>query len=267
MSADSSDKTGLIANWKARRANHKPVNKFGNPLLVIANVLIIFILSQLAAAFIAGAILSAIHPHANFNDLINNSAPGEFLYVILAEAMAVGLVLMVLKNRGLGLANIGLGRRPRWGDLKKAVIGFFVFYALLIVANLVLSQIFPALNSNQTQDVGFNHLNGSIDQIVAFAALVILPPLGEEPLVRGYLYTGLRSRWKFWSAAVVTSLLFGAAHLDTGSGPAALWSAGLDTFILSLVLVYLREKSGALYAGMLVHMLNNMVAFGVHFHG
>jgi membrane protease YdiL (CAAX protease family) len=267
MSGDSSDKTGFLAKLKARRANNKAGHNFGPPILVIANVLAIFILSQILAAFIAGAILSVFHPHSSINDLLNNSAGAEFLYVFLAEATAVGLVLMVLKNRGLWLNSIGLGRRPKWNDLKKAIIAFFAFYVLLIIANLVLSQIFPALNSDQTQDVGFNSLNGQLDKIIAFVALVILPPLGEEPLVRGYLFGGLRSRWKFWPAAIVTSLMFGAAHLDTGSGSAALWSAGLDTFILSMVLVYLREKSGALYAGILVHMLNNMVAFAIHFHG
>lgn len=245
---------------------NKSAGSFGHPLLVIGNLIIIFILSQLVAAVIAEIILQILHPGSRTSDLLNNSAPAEFLYVILAEGLAVGLVLMVLKNRGLKLSSIGLGRRPKWADLYKAIIGFFAFYALLIVANLVLSRFFPVLNSNQTQDVGFNNLNGSIDGIVAFVALVILPPLGEEPLVRGYLFSGLRSRWRFWPAAIVTSLLFGAAHLETGSGTAALWSAGLDTLILSLVLVYLREKSGALYAGILVHMLNNMVAFGVHFH-
>jgi membrane protease YdiL (CAAX protease family) len=55
--------------------------------------------------------------------------------------------------------------------------------------------------------------------------------------------------------------------LQTGQGASLLWAAGVDTFVLSLVLVYLREKTGALYAGMLVHSLNNLIAFGVHFHG
>jgi membrane protease YdiL (CAAX protease family) len=85
-------------------------------------------------------------------------------------------------------------------------------------------------------------------------------------LVRGYLYSGLRKSWKFLPALLVTSLLFGLAHLQLGSGAAVLWAAGVDTFTLSLVLVYLRETTGALYAGMLVHSLNNLIAFGVHFH-
>jgi membrane protease YdiL (CAAX protease family) len=70
---------------------------------------------------------------------------------------------------------------------------------------------------------------------------------------------------RFWPAVVVTSLFFGAAHLELGSGGPLVWAAAVDTFLLSVVLCFLRERSGALYAGMLVHMANNLVAFGVHF--
>ena len=83
--------------------------------------------------------------------------------------------------------------------------------------------------------------------------------------MRGYLYTGLRKRWSFVVAGLATSILFGAAHLLTGySG--LLWAAAVDTFVLSIFLVYLREKTGALYAGMGLHALNNVLAFLVYFH-
>jgi len=94
---------------------------------------------------------------------------------------------------------------------------------------------------------------------------VVLPPLGEETLIRGYLYSGLRQTWRFLPALVITSLMFGLAHLEFGSGGPLVWAAAIDTAILSIVLCYLREKSGALYAGILVHMMNNLIAFGVHF--
>ncbi|MGH7237402.1 MAG: CPBP family glutamic-type intramembrane protease [Candidatus Saccharimonadales bacterium] len=41
--------------------------------------------------------------------------------------------------------------------------------------------------------------------------------------------------------------------------------AGVDTFILSTVLCYLREKTGRLYAGIGVHALKNFVAFAALF--
>jgi membrane protease YdiL (CAAX protease family) len=143
--------------------------------------------------------------------------------------------------------------------------GAAAFYGLLIISSIIISMILPDLNTDQSQEVGFDALNSSMDSVLAFAALVILPPIGEEVLMRGYLFSGLRSRMTFVYAGVITSVLFGAAHLGTGPADTTLWVAGIDTFLLSLVLVYLREKTGALYAPMLVHAANNLVAFGVHF--
>ena len=62
-------------------------------------------------------------------------------------------------------------------------------------------------------------------------------------------------------SALATSALFATPHLfESGSG-GLLWIAGLDTFVLSLVLCYLRERTGRLWAGVGVHMLKNSIAF------
>jgi membrane protease YdiL (CAAX protease family) len=61
-------------------------------------------------------------------------------------------------------------------------------------------------------------------------------------------------------AALITSILFALPHLfESSSG--LLWVAGCDTFILSMVLVYVREKTDKLWASMLIHALKNFVAF------
>ncbi|MBX4190937.1 CPBP family intramembrane metalloprotease [Candidatus Saccharibacteria bacterium] len=122
----------------------------------------------------------------------------------------------------------------------------------------------PNIN-NQEQNIGFNNINTNTQNLLAFISLVILPPLGEEVLMRGYLYSGLRMVWRFWPAVVVSSLFFGAAHLEFGTGGPLVWVAAIDTCLLSVVLCFLRERTGALYAGMLVHMFNNFIAFGIHF--
>ncbi|MBX4199474.1 CPBP family intramembrane metalloprotease [Candidatus Saccharibacteria bacterium] len=265
MSNDSSEPRSRIKLnqrlFKRRRGDAHPQG-FGGPLRVVLNVLLIFIISQVVAIFLVGLGMRLANKPLSSLD---NSAGLQFLYVFLAEGLAVGLVLLIVRHRKIGLSSIGLGRKPHWRDLLRAIIGFGIFYVLLIAASIILTLIFPNFDKG-TQDVGFNHLNGTAASLIAFVALVILPPLGEEPLVRGYLYSGLRSRLKFVPALIITSLLFGAAHLQTGAGTEVLWAAAANTFLLSVVLVYLREKSGALYAGMLVHMFNNAIAFSVHFH-
>jgi len=236
---------------------------FGPPWRVIFNVIAIFIFSQVAAVIFVELLLQVLgKPH----NLLDNSPGFQFIYILLAESLAAVMVLVILKSRNLSLSSIGLGRKPSINDLARGLIGFGVFYGFLIITSILLSFIFPDFNKG-TQDVGFNNLKGAFSVIVAAVALIILPPLGEEVLVRGYLFSGLRSKMKLLPAMLITSLLFGAAHLQSGTTSSLLWAAGVNTFILSLVLVYLREKTGALYAGMLIHMLNNAIAFGVHFHG
>lgn len=247
---------------KIRNRTSEPSKDLGSPAWVIGYVLVIFVLSQFVAALIVQS-AAALITHSDAVSL-DNSVPAQFVYVLLAEGLSIALVLYALRLRRLPPSTIGLGRRPNPSDLRRGLVGFGIFYGLLIVSSIILSTIFPELNKG-TQDVGFNNLNTGLQSALAFVALVFLPPLGEEVLVRGYLYSGLRARLRYVPAMLVTSLLFGAAHLATGDS-GALWSAGVNTFILSLVLVYLRETTGALYAGMLVHMLNNLIAFGVHFH-
>ncbi len=249
---------------RGKKTPQKVYRNLGGATRVIANTILIFIISQVIAAFIAELGLSIIHPHSHLS--LTDSITGQFVYILIAEGLAAYLAIHLVLKRGLSLATIGLGRRPVKGDLVKAAAGFAIFYAFLIAAGIIVTTLWPDVSS-QKQDLGFNGIQNGTENALAFISLVILPPLGEETLVRGYLYSGLRKVWRFWPALIVTSLFFGAAHLELGSGGPLVWAAALDTFLLSVVLVFLRERSGAIYSGILVHMLNNLIAFGVHFHG
>lgn len=271
MSVDSSEHQAGSQSLKRRKGfkfRRKDSKDLGSPWTVILITLLIFLFSQFIAVLFIGIGNGLIHPHSSLSNALNQSAPIQFFYVLLAEGLAAVLTIFVVKEfRGLSLASIGLGRRPKFRDVTRALVGAFAFYVLIVIASIIVNIFSPDINTKEAQDVGFNSLNSSLDQILAFSALVFLPPIGEETLVRGYLYSGLRSRWRFIPAMLVTSVLFGLAHLGSGSDGTPLWVAGIDTFLLSVVLVYLRERTGALYAGMLVHAMNNVVAFGVHFHG
>ena len=235
----------------------------GGPLRVIVSAILIFLVSQIIAVFIAELAISIFNPHKQLS--LDNSIPGQFAYILIAEALAAYLAIKLVQRRRLSLSVIGLGRRPKLNDLTKATVGFAAFWGVLIVLGIIISNVSPDLN-NEKQNLGFNDISTGTQNALAFIALVVIPPLGEETFIRGYLYSGLRRVWRFWPALLATSLLFGAAHLEFGSGGPLVWAAALDTFFLSIVLCFLRERTGALYAGMLVHMANNLIAFGIHFH-
>jgi membrane protease YdiL (CAAX protease family) len=235
----------------------------GSPAWVISITLLIFLIAQLLIApLIVGIAHLVFSPHSALN--LDKSIPAQFLFILAAEAGVAGLAITMVRRRHLSLKVIGLGRWPVWRDIWQAALGFGIFYGLLIITGIIVSLFAPNVN-NEQQNIGFNNISTHIQNLLAFISLVILPPIGEETLVRGYLFSGLRMAWRFWPAVLVTSLFFGAAHLEFGSGGPLVWAAAIDTFLLSIVLCFLRDRSGALYAGMLVHMANNLIAFGVHF--
>jgi membrane protease YdiL (CAAX protease family) len=55
--------------------------------------------------------------------------------------------------------------------------------------------------------------------------------------------------------------LFASAHLDEGGSAGPLYVGAVDTFILSLSLIYLREKTNNLWASMTLHACKNGFAF------
>lgn len=183
----------------------------------------------------------------------------QFWYVLIVEAVSLGLLWQFLKRRKANFKTLGL-IKPKLIDVAYTLLGFGIYFPILIAVTLAIKAWVPQINFDQQQQLGFTNTHGP-ELILVFISLVILPPIAEELMVRGFLYLGLKSRMKTFLAALITGLLFGAAHLQLGSGAPLLWTAAIDTFILSWVLILLREMSGGLCASIGLHMLKNMLAF------
>lgn len=183
-----------------------------------------------------------------------------FFQVLCIEAITLALLFWFLKVRKAKLADIGL-KKPVLRDVGYALIGFAGYFLLYISAVSVLTKLFPLLDTSQKQELGFSTNLAGSGLVLVFIGLVVLPPLVEEIVARGFLFSGLRKNMKFLPAAFVTSFLFGLAHYWGGKGGSAIWIASVDTFMLSMVLVYLRERTGSLWASIGLHSLKNFVAF------
>jgi membrane protease YdiL (CAAX protease family) len=159
----------------------------------------------------------------------------------------------LLKKRVTTLTDLGLTRLISWSDIGLSLVTFFVYtIAVGVVLALVIANI-PNFPADQVQDVGFKAFGSRIDNILAFATLVVLAPMAEETLFRGYLYGKLKKHVPTIVAALATSLLFGIAHFQ--------WNVSIDVFILSLFLCGLRSLTGSIWAGVLVHMIKNGIAY------
>lgn len=236
-----------------------------NPWLGVAFVVIVFYASQILAG-LGISIYPVLHGWSSDRAAawLTNSIAAQFIYIFLAEALAIGAVYKFLKVYKRSLQTIGL-LRPRWRDLGFGLAAAPVYYLIYLITVGLVSHFVPGLDVKQSQEIGFDNVQGSLQLGLTFLSLVIIPPFAEEIMVRGFLYSSLKKATKLIPAALATSLIFAVAHLPEGGAAGPLYIAALDTFVLSLVLIYLREKTGSLWASITLHAFKNGVAFAALF--
>lgn len=148
---------------------------------------------------------------------------------------------------------IGLSRLASWTDILLMPAGLIVYLILASTLIVIAQKIIPGFDVKQAQDVGFSHINRQYEVLLAFVTLVIVAPIAEEILFRGYLFGKLKKTIPVWLAIIVTSLSFGFIH--------GAWNLAIDTFALSVILCILRQITGNIWSPILLHMAKNGIAF------
>lgn len=186
--------------------------------------------------------------------------------VYSALAYVVSLLIIILipialfKKWHITRKDLGLDKLPTWTDIGLAPIGFIA--SILIATGLEsIFRIFPWYDATAAQDVGFSFYLSGFDRVIAFVTLVIIAPIAEEIIFRGWLYGLIRKKtsskmadiWSVILSSFLVSLLFGLVHFQ--------WNVGVNVFAMSLVLCVMREITGTIYSGILMHMVKNGVAF------
>lgn len=228
---------------------------------VLPMVLVIFFL----APIISGIVIKFYGQLAVSNNVFvvkewfHQSVLAQFFYIVLAELSMIVLVMVALKFIKKKAADIGLVR-PKAQDFLYIFIGYFWYFLFFITLNILIPIFVPEINNGAKQNIGFETATSNSLPLV-FAALAIFPPFAEEIMMRGFVYAGFKKSWGIMPAAIGVSILFAIAHLDLGSGKPLIWMAAVDTFGLSFILIWLREKTGGLTASIGLHVLKNTIAF------
>lgn len=186
------------------------------------------------------------------------SSIGMFVYTLLSYVLAVVLIVpvpyLINKKFKTDREELGLNGLPTWTDIGLAPIGYIA--ATLLALGLVsIFSLFPWFNATETQDVGANLIATGWDRALAFIRLVIIAPIAEELVFRGWLYGKLRAKVAMPIAIFLVSLLFGIVHGQ--------WNVGVNVFAMSIILCGLREVTGTIYAGILMHMIKNAIALAI----
>lgn len=257
-----------------------------NPIVAVIAAVLIFFVGQILGYLVFAlfySVVSTLHSQiaygiggvetlrnnldslTNLNSVISLSPSVMFLQILISSTVTLWLLYSFVRLAKLSKRTLGLSRKPKWRYLQYAFITYAVYFASYIFVSILVTNLLPSVDLNQEQQLPFAKSTAGMGLLFVFLSLVVLPPLLEEILMRGFLYGSLRLRLKVLPAALITSVLFAAAHLQSGSAAPLLWAAAIDTFILSMLLVYLREKTGSVWPAVMLHGLKNMVAFTLLF--
>lgn len=214
-------------------------------------VIIGFGLAQILLLGVIWGLNSAGVPFEAVNTSLLNAVVAAIIYV-LSAVIVIGLPWWIKKYRTTK-QEIGLTRLPSWLDIGLAPTGAIVYLICSVALLAVVTALVPGIDMDQVQETGFSDLSYRYEYILAFITLIIIAPIFEEILFRGYLYGKVRKIIPVWLAIVIVSVVFAAVHGQ--------WNVAIDVFALSVVLCGLREMTGSVWAGILLHMMKNSLAF------
>jgi len=179
---------------------------------------------------------------------------------IFVQLVAAALLLFYLGGvRGLHAAEL-FGLR-RLGPLPTIGLTLVLMLPLLLVVNGVawganhwLQSFWPDL---EAQDAvrAFRDSGDTAARIVLVVAAVVVAPLVEELLFRGFIYGVIKRFTDAWFAALCSALLFAVVHFHVGSL--------LPLAVLALLLCAAYELSGSLLVPMLLHALFNLTSLAL----
>ncbi|MGE2716925.1 CPBP family intramembrane glutamic endopeptidase [Mycolicibacterium litorale] len=191
--------------------------------------------------------------------------------VATVPAAAVGLLILV-RRRGLGWAELGLGRE-HW----RSGAGYALAAVAVVLSVIAIGALLP-----WTRPMFMNNNYATISGAL-IASMVVIPlqtVIPEELAFRGVLHGALTRAWGFRGVAAAGSLLFGLWHIATSLGLTSsnvgftrLFGGGVTgtiagvvlavvaTGIAGFVFTWLRKRSGSLLAPIALHWsLNGMGA-------
>jgi len=164
--------------------------------------------------------------------------------IVLLESVYILPVVLIFAWRRIHWKHLGFNRFE-WKTLGLGCGILVAGYSLILLHNALLYFL-----GVDTQGDAIGEMLAALDSPVwFFIVATVFAPFVEEVFFRGFLFQGLRQRYGWSKAMLLSSAIFAIGHLD----PVAL----IPTFILGNVLAYVYHKSNSVWPGMILHFLVN----------
>ncbi len=170
-----------------------------------------------------------------------------FIWYFLVNRLSFKEILFHIKLRKEGMDMAIL-----WG-----VVSTIVMFAILFVIGIILTLY--GVNLDESSNIT------DLEQLFSLPSIffiVIFQPIGEEIFFRGFLLDKINAMAGRETAIVLTSILFGIAHLTYGNIYPAIM-----TGILGLILAYMVLKTKNLTTAIVAHIFFNVVSVMLYILG
>jgi membrane protease YdiL (CAAX protease family) len=167
--------------------------------------------------------------------------------VVIQLAYLIPLVV-IFAYRRVGPAVLGFGRFA-WNELALGCGLVIAGYMVIFVHNIALMLLGVDTQGEMIFEI-FSQLESPVWLVLVG---VVFAPLVEEIFFRGFLFQGFRARYGWVRGALLSSVVFGAAHLD----PVAF----IPTAVLGFVLSYVYHRTQTVWPGVLLHGVINAFGF------
>lgn len=158
-------------------------------------------------------------------------------YAILSQPLILLCVILYRQFRG---GEWKLGFSVRGFNPTILLWGFIMLLAIAVVIEPVM-QLLPPSHAPTGRG------------IYMLIALLVVAPIFEELLCRGVILEAIRRKHGGWIACVVSSILFGVMHFEPQSV--------LNAFMIGLLLGYLYIRTNSIFAPIIIHFINNVIAY------
>lgn len=207
---------------------------------------LVYLLARGLLTLLVSALMGLAHPGASLAKPLGFSGVSTALFQLLIGLGAIVLTLVfLLKVTRLKTKDLRIMLPAPWSP------GFClpVFLGVANLANLAGALINRLSGSPATSEM---LPSGGPELLMQFLAPCVMPAIAEELLFRG-AFQGLMRPCGSAAAIFAPALLFGVLHLDLAQG--------LTAFACGVFLGWLAERSGSILPGMLLHLVNNALAF------
>ena len=185
-------------------------------------------------------------------------AVASLLHYAAALAVIVRLGRIAVRSAG-GWGPAFGWRRPRPVDLALGFGGALVEYLGRIVVIVLLVVAVPALRGRAESNIELSGRPAAEIVLLLILAVVVAPPV-EELIFRGVLLRALMRRYRFWPAALISSVLFAALHLYEVDSAAAMVLLFASIAVFGIGQCLLVRWTGRLATSITAHAVSNAAA-------